>query len=134
MKEKKGRNGGTLRVQEKGDAAPPGAGRRENPFRRHIRELAEKEQVLILKGRKMVDGEPTGELVEFAVSLPGAMGVVMKAYKRALKGDAQARKWLTETGWDKTVKLGNDEDSPLIAGFSFIIEDRRKSEDVEQSD
>lgn len=126
MKEKKGRNGGTLHVREKGDAGLPGAGRNENPFRRHIRELADKEQTIILKGRKMVNGEPTGELVEFAVSLPGAVGVVMKAYKKALKGDAQARKWLTETGWDKTVKLGNDEDSPLGGGFVLVLPESKR--------
>lgn len=126
MKEKKGRNGGVLHVQEVGDAGLPGAGRKPNPFREAIRELADKEQILILKGRKVVNGEPTGELVEFAVSLPGAVGVVMKAYKKALKGDAQARKWLTDTGWDKTVKLGNDEDSPLGGGFVLVLPENKR--------
>lgn len=127
MTEKKGRNGGTLRVQEKGDAGLPGAGRKANPFREAIRELADKEQTIILKGRLIGDdGSLTGKPVRVAVSFPGAVGVVIKAYKKALKGDAQARKWLTETGWDKTVKLGNDEDSPLGGGFVLVLPENKR--------
>ncbi len=116
------RGGGVLYPQEAGKPAPDGAGRKKNPFRHHIQELAESEQVIILKGRILdVDGNPTGKLVPVAVSLPGAAGVVMKAYKQAAKGDAQARKWITETGWDKTLKLGNDPDNPLGEGFVLVL-------------
>lgn len=115
-------NGGILHPLSKGDPAPPGAGRRPNPFREAIRDLAEGERSIVLKGRILdADGNPTGDPVRVAVSLPGAAGIVAKAYKQAGKGDAQARKWLTETGWDKTVKLGNDPDSPLGGGFVLVL-------------
>ncbi len=122
-----GKNGGVLHPQEAGRPAPPGAGRKPNPFREAIRDLAEVERTIVLKGRLLdADGNPTGKLVPVAVSLPGAAGVVMKAYKQAGKGDAQARKWLTETGWDKTVKLGQDEDSPLGGGFVLVLPENKR--------
>ena len=127
MQEKKGRNGGTLKVQQLGDPALPGAGRKPNPFRHHIRELAETEQVVVLKGRLLdANGNPTGKLVKVAVSLPGAQGIVVKAMKAAAKNDAQARRWLTDVGWDKTVKLGNDEDSPLNGGFVLVLPENKR--------
>lgn len=122
-----GKNGGTLHPVQRGDPAPPGAGKKPNPFREAIRDLAESQQTIILKGRILdVNGNPTGDPVRVAVSLPGAAGVVLKAYKQAGKGDAQARKWLTETGWDKTVKLGNDEDSPLGGGFVLVLPENKR--------
>ena len=122
-----GRHGGVLYPQQKGmPAHSPNVGRKPNLFREAIRELADKEQVLILKGRRMVNGEPVGEPTEFAVSLPCAFGVVLKAYKQAAKGDAQARKWLTDVGWDKTVKIGNDEDSPLGGGFVLMLPENKR--------
>lgn len=120
-----GRRGGTLHPQQSGQPAPPNAGRKPNPFKHHIQELAESDNEIVLKGRILdADGNPTGQLVKVAVSLPGALGIVAKAYKMAAKGDANARRWLTETGWGKNFTVGDDE-TPLITGFSFIVEDRR---------
>jgi hypothetical protein len=123
-----GKNGGTLYPQESGKPGhSPNLGRNKNPFRFYIRELAEKKELIVLKGRLIGDdGNPTGKLVKVAVSFSGALAVVTKAYKKAAKGDAQARKWLTETGWDKTVKLGNDEDSPLGGGFVLVLPENKR--------
>ena len=116
-----GRNGGRLRPQQPGQPAPAGAGRKPNPFKQYIQDLAGEDLTVILKGRLLgADGNPTGDLVEVAVELPGAMAVVMKAYNQAKKGDANARKWLTETGWGKTLNLG-DADNPLGGGFAIIL-------------
>jgi hypothetical protein len=121
-KEIKGKNGGTLIPLQAGDPAPPGAGRKPNPFKHHIQELAETQTEIVLKGRLIgEDGSPTSSVVEVAVSLPGALGIVMKAYKSAAKGDAQARKWLTETGWGKSLNLVGDPDSPLEGGFVIML-------------
>lgn len=120
-------NGGILYPQQPGEPGKPGAGRKSNPFRVSIRELAEAEQTIILKGRILdANGNPTGQPVRVAVSLPGAVGVVLKAYKQAAKGDAQARKWLTEVGWDKIVKLGNDEENPLGGGFVLVLPENKR--------
>lgn len=117
-----GRRGGTLHTQEPGQPAPPGAGRKPNPFRHHIQELAESETDIVLKGRILdADGNPTGQMVKVAVSLPGALGIAIKAYKMATKGDAQARKWLTETGWGKALNIGVDPDNPIDGGFVIIL-------------
>jgi hypothetical protein len=127
MEEKKGKNGGMLKVQQLGDPALPGAGRKPNPFRHHIRELAETEQVVVLKGRLLdANGNPTGKLVKVAVSLPGAQGIVIKAMKAAAKNDAQARRWLTETGWGKDVNLANDPDNPLGGGFVLVLPENKR--------
>lgn len=107
--------------------APPGAGRKPNPFRQHIRELAEGDTVITFEGRLIgEDGNPTGKPVKVAVSIPGALAVVQKAYKQARKGDAQARKWLTETGWGKTVNIGEDQDNPLSGGFVLVLPENKR--------
>lgn len=117
-----GRRGGTLHTQEPGQPPPLGAGRKPNPFKHHIQELAESNNEIVLKGRILdANGNPTGDTVKVAVSLPGALGIVAKAYRMAAKGDAQARKWLTETGWGKNVTLGNDPDNPIDAGFVIML-------------
>jgi len=128
----KGKNGGTLYPQQAGEPGhSPNLGRNKNPFRQHIQELAETAQTIILKGRLIGDdGSPTGKLVRVAVLLPGAYGIVVKAMKAAAKNDAQARKWLSETGYGKM--LDPESFASMPSNFTFIVEDRRKEN--EQSD
>ena len=122
-----GRNGGTLYPFQSGEPAPPGVGRKANPFRYHIQELAELETEIVLKGRLLdADGKPYGEPVRVSVSLPGALGIVAKAYRMAAKGDAQARKWLTETGWGKSLNIGTDPDNPIEGGFVILLPDNKR--------
>lgn len=117
-----GRNGGTLTPQQPGMPGKPGAGRKPNPFRQHIQELADGETEFVVKGRLLgKDGSPTGEIVEVAVSFPGALAIVGKAYKLAAKGDPNARKWLTETGWGKSLVIGEDPDAPVDGGFVLVL-------------
>lgn len=117
-----GKNGGTLNPIQTGDPAPPGAGRKPNPFKHHIQELADNDTEIILKGRLLTDdGTRTEKFVRVSVSLPGALGIVLKAYKLALKGDAQARKWLTETGYGKNFTVGSDPDNPIEGGFVIML-------------
>lgn len=117
-----GRNGGKLYPQERGQPAPAGAGRKANPFKQHIQDLADLDTEIVLSGRIVSeDGTRAETTVRVAVSLPGALGIVAKAYKLAAKGDAQARKWLTETGWGKNVIVGNDPDNPIDGGFVIVL-------------
>lgn len=122
-----GRNGGTLYPFQAGEPAPPAAGRKPNPFRHHIQELAESETEIVLKGRLLdEDGKPYGELVKVSIPLPGALGIVHKAYRLAARGDAQARKWLTETGWGKSLTVGSDPDNPIEGGFVILLPDNKR--------
>lgn len=117
-----GKNGGTLFPQQAGQPAPANAGRKKNPFRYHIQELAENDTEILVDGFVIdANGQPVGEKVKVLTKLPGALAVVLKAYRLAAKGDAQARKWLTEAGYDKTVNLANDPDNPLGGAFAVIL-------------
>lgn len=127
MKELEGKNGGKIQIREVGDPGIPGAGRKPNLFKKHIHELAEGYTSIVLDGLLVdEDGNTTSQKVRVEVKLPGAMGVVIKAYKKAAKGDAAARRWLTETGWGKTINLGNNEDSPLGGGFVLVLPDNTR--------
>ena len=120
-----GPRGGVLYPQQKGDPALPGAGRKPNPFRKLIQDWSEDDQSIIVKGKLLdADGHATGEVVDVSVKMPGTLAVVLKAYKLAAKGDSQARKWLSETGFGKTINLeglgGGDADNPL-GGGGFVL-------------
>lgn len=115
--------GGTLYPQEKGQPAPPGAGRPKNPFREAIRIASEASKPVQLTGFLVVDGVVTERKATISIALPGADAIVEKAMRQARKGDAQARKWLTETGWGKALNIGmDDEIPPQFSGFRFVIE------------
>lgn len=117
------KNGGYLLLRQPGDPAVPGAGRKKNLFRAAIQELAEAEGLVALDAELLdAEGKPTGQMVRVAVRLPGVVAVVRKMYVRAKKGDVAAARWLSETGWGKTVLLGEDEENPLPSGFRFIVE------------
>lgn len=122
-----GKHGGTLRPVSPGEPSPRGSGRKSNPFRSHIQELSEKEFEVVAKGRLLdEDGNPTGDLVPVSIVLPGALAVVAKAFRQAAKGNASARRWLTETGWGKTLNFAEDADSPLGLGFAVILPDNER--------
>ena len=115
--------GGTLYPQAKGEPAPPGAGRPKNPFREAIRIASEASKPVQLTGLLVVDGVVTDRKATISIVLPGADAIVEKAMRQARKGDAQARKWLTETGWGKALNLGSDDENPLpLTGFRFVVE------------
>ena len=116
-------NNGTLYPQAKGEPAPPGAGRPKNPFREAIRTAAEAAKPVQLTGLLVVDGVVTDQKATISIVLPGADAIVEKAMRQARKGNAQARKWLTETGWGKALNLGSDDENPLpLTGFRFVVE------------
>lgn len=107
---------------ENGDPGLPGAGRKKNLFKAHIREIGEKEgEWMEFEGEIMEKGKPTGEKAWFRLKMPAAMAVVVKMYKMAQKGDVSAAKWLSETAYGKNVKLGEDEENPLGGGFAVIL-------------
>jgi hypothetical protein len=127
MKRVKGRNGGTLLVLEKGDQSLPGNGRKKNPFREAIQAIAESESLeMTVEGRLIVDGVVTDDIVKVRISAPSAQAVVWKMYREAKKGNVPAAKWLTETGFGKTVNLGEDPDNPLGGGFAVILPDNKR--------
>jgi len=123
-----GRNGGTLHSMEKGDPARPGAGRPKNPFKEAIREQAEGgRSELVLEGLLVVNGVATLERVKVLVSLPAAEAVVVKMFKKAArKGDVAAARWLSETGFGKTINLADDPENPLGGGFAVILPDNKR--------
>lgn len=118
-----GRNGGKLYPQQAGKPAPPGAGRKPNPFRELIQQYSDEGLSVELKGRLILSDGSLGDVVDVSVELPGAMAVVLKAYKKAAKGDSAARKWLTETGWGKSLNLGFGDDVPTGGGFVLLLPD-----------
>lgn len=122
-KEVEGRNGGTLLPLMKGDPGVPGAGRKKNPFKQYIQELADNPGPVVMKGELLrADGTGTGETVLVAVQMPNALEVVRKMYDRAARrGDVQAAKWLVETAFGKNIKLGEDEENPLSVGFAVVL-------------
>lgn len=122
-KEVKGRNGGTLYAREPGDPASPKVGRPRNVFRDAIQMVAEKGvQDVVLVGYLVdEDGKVTRERVRVSVTLPSVQAVVQKMFRKAGKGDVQAAKWLTETGYGKTLNLGEDPDNPIGGGFAVVL-------------
>ncbi|MCA0235469.1 MAG: hypothetical protein LCH81_03715 [Bacteroidetes bacterium] len=127
-KQVSGKNGGTLMAQQPGDPGLPGAGRPKNPFKEAIRAQAEGGHTeLVLDGFLVVDGEVTGERVKVQVSLPAAEAVVVKMFRKAAKkGDVAAARWLSETGFGKTINLGDDPENPLGGGFAVILPDNKR--------
>lgn len=124
MKEVEGKNGGKLLAMQPGDKPPANAGRPKNPFKQYIRDFAETQEIeMVLSGIVLDDDDqPTGEKVRVLVSLPGAMSVVIRMYKQAArKGDVAAAKWLSETGFGKTLNLGQDEENPIGGGFAIVL-------------
>lgn len=115
-------NGGLLMVQEKGQPAPPGAGRPKNPFRQFIREMSDNQVLNVIMPGYLVDENdvPYGEKVKVQIELPSVQAVVLRAFRQAAKGNASAREWLVKTGWDQVVKL-SDEDSPQGGGFVLVL-------------
>ena len=128
MKENEGKNGGTLKSMEKGDAALPGAGRKPNPFKEAIREHAEGGTTdLVVDGLLVVDGEVTGQRVKVSVRFPAAEAVVVKMFRKAArKGDVAAARWLSETGFGKTINLADDPDNPIGGGFAIVLPDNSR--------
>jgi hypothetical protein len=123
MKQVKGRNGGTLIVREKGDAGLEGAGRKRNPFRAIIREIAESGDDYFLMDGVLCDGKGgrTNQKVKVWVKMPKVKEIVLEQMKRA-KHDVQAAKWLSETAYGRPLLL-DDENSELpLVGFKFIVE------------
>lgn len=116
-----GRNGGKLYPQQKGQPAPAGAGRPRNHFREIIREIADqgKEVKVVMDGYLLDDsGNPIGDSVKVLVQIPAVSAIVMKAFKQAAKGNHNARKWLVEAGYGKTLSLGDDE---TLSGGGFVL-------------
>lgn len=118
-----GKNGGYLLAREPGEAPSPRSGRPRNVFREAIQLVAEKGvQDVVLSGYLVdADGKATGEKVQVLVTLPSVQAVVQKMFRRAGKGDVQAAKWLTETGYGKTLNLGEDPDNPIGGGFAVVL-------------
>ena len=120
-------NGGSIQVREKGDPAIPGAGRKKNPFKHAIRELSEEDHTFIMKGRQVDEwGNQFGDEIEVAVKVPGAMAVVMKALRQAAKGNAQARDWLTKTGWGDAHRLVLDNEEGNTGGFVLVLPENKR--------
>lgn len=115
-------SGGYLIRREKGDPALPGAGRKRNPFKEFISELGDCESVFETEGEELdASGNRTGRRVRVAIQVPNAMRVVLKMYDRAMKGDVQAAKWLSETAYGKKLSHGQDDENPLLGGFVVIL-------------
>lgn len=122
-KKVEGKNGGTLYAREPGEKPSPRSGRPRNVFREAIQLVAEKGvQDVVLSGY-LVDesGKVTKQKVQVSVTLPSVQAVVQKMFRRAGKGDVQAAKWLTETGYGKTLNLGEDPDNPIGGGFAVVL-------------
>lgn len=131
MKIQTGPKGGILKSQEKGDKGLPGAGRKAggNPFKQHIKNLADGGIVEIDLDGWVVspDGKKIGGMVKVRVSMPSALAVVTKMYRKAAKkGDVAAARWLSETGYGKTINLADDPDNPLGGGFAVILPDNKR--------
>lgn len=115
---------GYLKPQQPGAPGRPGAGRPRNHFREMIREIADqdKEVKVVMEGY-LVDeaGDPVGNPVKVLVKIPAVSAIVMKAFKQAAKGNHNARKWLVEAGYGKTLNFGDDPDSPQGGGFVLVL-------------
>lgn len=124
MKKNVGRNGGVLRSMEKGDKGLPGAGRKVNPFKEAILELSDGGKSAIEFEGLLLDesGSVTDTKVRVSVVLPSAFAVVCRMYRKASKGDVSAARWLSETGFGRTINHGVDEEIPVPTGFRFVIE------------
>lgn len=124
MKKAQGRNGGTLNLMEVGDKAPAGAGRPKNPFKAAIREVGEADGAFVEMWAEMQEnGQFSGKMVLVRVKMPAVRSVVETMFRKAQKGHVDAAKWLSETGYGKTLKLGDDDESPLGGGFAVILPD-----------
>lgn len=123
MQIRKGRNGGLLTSQSVGDKGLPGAGRTVAPFKQHIRALAEGGVVTMDFDGWLLDADDkkTGELVRVRIDMPSALAVVVKMYKKAVKGDVGAARWLNETGYGKTLKFEDEDGNPMGAGFAMVL-------------
>lgn len=74
----------------------------------------------------MVDGEVTGERVKVSLRLPAAEAAVVKMFRKAAKkGDVAAARWLSETGFGKTINLADDSENPLGGGFAIVLPDNK---------
>jgi hypothetical protein len=116
------KNGGYFLAQQKGSPGLPGAGRPQNPFRRAIEAHAAGVFAdMEVEGFLVVDGQVTDQKVKVQVSLPSVEAVVARMFRQAYKkGDVAAAKWLSETGFGKTINLSNDPDNP-IGGGGFVL-------------
>lgn len=135
MKKKRTANGGTLHIREKGDPAPPGAGRKENPWKFAIRKISEREDGHVLMDGILADksGNSTGHKVKVFVQMPAVEEVIYTMFARAKKGDVQAAKWLQETGYGRTISE-DEKELPIFSGFTFIMEDHRQQSENEPTD
>lgn len=123
-----GKNGGYLLAREPGEPPSPKSGRPRNVFREAIQAVAEKGvQDVVLTGM-LVDekGVVTKQKVQVSVTLPSVQAVVQKMFRKAGKGDVPAAKWLTETGYGKTLNLGEDPDNPIGGGFAVVLPDNKR--------
>lgn len=122
-KEIKGRNGGTLNPQVKGGEGIPGAGRKVNPFKEAIEIQAKGGLELRLKGKLVVDGIATEKVVEIEILENGVDAVVRKMFRKAArKGDVAAARWLSETGFGKTlVHEAGDDGGGKGSGFVIVL-------------
>lgn len=123
MIEREGRNGGTLLQREKGDPALPGSGRKKNPFKDLIQAHASDKALQMITDGYLVEGDQvTDKHVKVMISVSSAEAVVMRMFRQAAKkGDVAAARWLSETGFGKTINLADDPDNPIGGGFAVIL-------------
>lgn len=127
-----GRNGGTLFPLQKGDPAPPGAGRKPNPFKQAIRAAAEADGTKIrVTGKLIVNEQLTDQVVTVQIEVSTVEAVVHAMFKAAKKRDVAAARWLSETGFGKTINLANDDENPIGAGV-FVVALPSNGRDIEQ--
>ena len=123
----KGRHGGVLYPQQKGKPAPPGVGRKRNLFKDCIQQVAERGTVVLDVTGQILNADGTlGDVVTVRAKFPSVEAVVRKMFRRAAKGDVAAARWVTETGYGKTVLLGEDGDNPLGGGFAVVLPDNKR--------
>lgn len=132
MKEYAGRNGGTLWGLQNGDPAHPNAGRKPNPFKQAIRAAAEADGTKIrVTGKLIVNDELTDQVVTVQIEVSTVEAVVHAMFKAAKKRDVAAARWLSETGFGKTINLANDDENPIGAGV-FVVALPSNGRDIEQ--
>lgn len=127
-KKVEGKNGGFLMAREPGEPPSPKSGRRPNVFREAIQMVAESgvQDVEMYGYLVDADGKATKERVRVLITLPSVQAVVQKMFRKAGKGDVMAAKWLTETGYGKTLNLGEDPDNPIGGGFAVLLPDNKR--------